>query len=78
MFTCLKNLFRRVEVAFPVESPELKTRVADDLSLYLRDDVQAWQLGSDGRYERVVGTTHTCAQTTLLNFYDERVALREA
>jgi polyphosphate kinase len=73
-----RNLFRRVEVAFPVESPELKTRVADDLSLYLRDDVQAWQLGSDGRYERVTGDAKICAQTTLLNLYDDRVALHES
>jgi polyphosphate kinase len=73
-----RNLFRRVEVAFPVEAAELKTRVADDLSLYLRDDVQAWQLGSDGRYERVTGNSKVCAQTTLLAFYDDRTSLHEA
>src|SRR5271154_2977523 len=33
-----RNLFRRIEVAFPVESRELQSRVADDLSLYLADD----------------------------------------
>jgi polyphosphate kinase len=37
-----RNLFRRVEVAFPVESPELQARVAEELELYLADDVQAW------------------------------------
>ncbi len=39
-----RNLFRRIEVAFPVESAELQTRVADDLNLYLADDCQAWEL----------------------------------
>ena len=39
-----RNLFRRIEVAFPVESPELQARVVDDLKLYLADDAQAWVL----------------------------------
>jgi len=37
-----RNLFRRIEVAFPVEAPDLQARVADDLKLYLSDDTQAW------------------------------------
>ena len=55
-----RNLFRRIEVAFPVESPELRARVADDLNLYLADDVQAWELAFErsilarrGRRQRV-------------------------
>ena len=72
-----RNLFRRVEVAFPVESPELQARVADELQLYLDDDVQAWSLLATGKYVRVPGTTHTCAQTRLLARYDERVALTD-
>jgi len=46
-----RNLFRRIEVAFPV-SPDLQARVADDLQLYLEDDCQAWTLSSDGIYTR--------------------------
>ncbi len=68
-----RNLFRRVEVAFPVASEELQSRVAEELELYLRDDVQAWQLASDGRYERVPGGTNTCAQSTLLARYCDPV-----
>jgi polyphosphate kinase len=64
-----RNLFRRVEVAFPVASVELQNRVAEELALYLKDDVQAWQLGSDGRYVRVPGGSQNCAQTTLLARY---------
>ena len=40
-----RNLFRRIEVAFPVDAPELQARVADDLKLYLADDIQAWDAG---------------------------------
>ena len=72
-----RNLFRRIEVAFPVEAPDLQSRVADDLKLYLTDDIQAWVLDSDGLYARAEGTGHACAQTRLLNLYDERVPLMD-
>jgi polyphosphate kinase len=48
-----RNLFRRVEVAFPIRSPALKKRVLrEGLQVYLKDNVNAWELGSDGRYRR--------------------------
>ena len=72
-----RNLFRRIEVAFPVEAADLQARVADDLKLYLADDTQAWILDSKGRYTRARGG-EVCAQTRLLGLYDERVALTEA
>jgi polyphosphate kinase len=73
-----RNLFRRIEVAFPVESAELQTRVADDLNLYLADDCQAWELHSNGEYSRAGGACKTSAQADLLSLYDERVALTES
>jgi polyphosphate kinase len=72
-----RNLFRRIEVAFPVEAPELKARVAEDLKLYLADDTQAWVMDSTGRYARAEGADHLCAQTRLLSLYDERVPLTD-
>jgi polyphosphate kinase len=72
-----RNLFRRIEVAFPVEAPDLQSRVADDLKLYLADDTQAWILDSDGLYARAEGTDHACAQTRLLGLYDERIPLTD-
>jgi polyphosphate kinase len=69
-----RNLFRRVEVAFPVESPELQARVADELAIYLADDTQAWTLGPDGRYSRVEGTLGVSAQAQLMGLYDEQLA----
>jgi polyphosphate kinase len=73
-----RNLFRRIEVAFPVISPELQSRVSEDLSLYLADDCQAWGLGSDGKYHRAGTAGDTNAQAQLLSMYDERVALTES
>jgi polyphosphate kinase len=73
-----RNLFRRIEVAFPVEAPDLQERIADDLKLYLADDTQAWILDSAGRYTRAAGADHVCAQNRLLSLYDERVPLIDA
>jgi polyphosphate kinase len=73
-----RNLFRRIEVAFPVTSPDLQSRVTEDLHLYLADDCQAWDLKPDGRYHRASGAGHTSAQARLLHLYDERMALAES
>lgn len=49
-----RNFFRRVEVMFPIESPELKACVLEEIvPLYLHDNVKARRLLSDGSYERV-------------------------
>ena len=72
-----RNLFRRIEVAFPVEAPELQARVAEDLKLYLEDDTQAWDLNCTGEYYRIESTSHLSAQASLLSLYDERVAILE-
>jgi polyphosphate kinase len=72
-----RNLFRRIEVAFPVEAPELRARVVDDLEMYLQDDTQAWLLDSAGGYTRADGAAGLCAQTRLLSQFDERIAFLE-
>jgi polyphosphate kinase len=48
-----RNLFRRVEVAFPVLDKELKQQViTQGLNPYLKDNINAWELTSDGRYHK--------------------------
>jgi polyphosphate kinase len=48
-----RNLFRRVEIAFPIRSPALKKRVLrEGLQVYLKDNVNAWELDGNGRYRR--------------------------
>ena len=41
-----RNFFRRVEVAFPMRRAAHRERILRDLETYLRDNTQAWQLGS--------------------------------
>jgi polyphosphate kinase len=48
-----RNLFRRIEVAFPVLDKALKRRViSEGLNPYLKDNSNAWELEPDGHYQR--------------------------
>ena len=50
-----RNFIRRVEVAFPIEDPGLKDRIADEiLGTQLLDNVKARILHPDGGYERII------------------------
>ncbi len=45
-----RNLYRRVEVAIPIEAEELKKRIINELQYYLMDNTQAWLMNPDGSY----------------------------
>jgi polyphosphate kinase len=48
-----RNLFRRIEVAFPVLDKALKKRViTEGLHPYLKDNINSWELDSNGQYQR--------------------------
>lgn len=48
-----RNLFRRIEVAFPILDPALKKRViAEGLDPYLKDNLNSWELDSNGVYQK--------------------------
>lgn len=47
-----RNLFRRVEVAFPVLDKKLRERIIEQLHSYLADTAQSWLLQADGSYRR--------------------------
>jgi polyphosphate kinase len=65
-----RNFFRRVEVAFPIQRPSHRERILDDLTRYLDDNSQAWNLLPDGGYERVPsGDERRSAQVELLGTY---------
>jgi polyphosphate kinase len=50
-----RNLSRRVEVVFPIESPDLKQRLIKEImATSLADNVKSRELLSDGSYRRVV------------------------
>jgi polyphosphate kinase len=63
-----RNLHRRVEVCFPIESAKLRQRVAEDLELYLKDNTNAWELLPDGSYKKVEpdGEPQVSAQLKLM------------
>ncbi|HTN47939.1 MAG TPA: RNA degradosome polyphosphate kinase, partial [Burkholderiaceae bacterium] len=64
-----RNLFRRIEVAWPVLEPKLARRVVDEgLKPYLSDTRDVWQLQPNGDYRppRAGGGTLS-AQQVLLN-----------
>jgi polyphosphate kinase len=49
-----RNIYRRVEVLFPVENPALAKELRDDvLGVYLADNVRARRMNSDGTYTRL-------------------------
>jgi polyphosphate kinase len=62
-----RNLFRRIEICFPVLDAGLKKRViAEGLKLYLRDNQGAWEMQPDGRYQRMRTRDGESAQSVLL------------
>ncbi len=54
-----RNLFHRVEVAFPIEEKKLFKQIYQDgLQNYLQDNVQAWTLHADGSWEQIQPTAN--------------------
>jgi polyphosphate kinase len=49
-----RNLRNRVEVVFPVLDPAIQRRTLRILMTSLRDNQQAWELQTDGTYQRIV------------------------
>ncbi len=49
-----RNMVRRVEVAWPIHDATMQQRVIDELlTPYLQDNMDAWELGANGRYQPV-------------------------
>jgi polyphosphate kinase len=47
-----RNFDRRIELMWPLERPEHRTKALHALRAMFRDNVKAWRLNSDGTYER--------------------------
>ncbi len=62
-----RNLFRRIEVCFPVLDARLKKRViGEGLKPYLRDKRDAWEMEPAGSYRRKRSRQGESAQDMLL------------
>jgi polyphosphate kinase len=54
-----RNLYRRVEVVFPIEDPAIRNFVIKDIiDLHLKDNVKARRLLRDGTHERLTVGEH--------------------
>jgi polyphosphate kinase len=72
-----RNVFRRVEICFPIDNPEMKQRLIGDLDLCLQDNQGTWELQADGRWLRRApqpGSEAVSLQQALLLKLSENVA----
>jgi len=61
-----RNMFRLIEIAWPVRNAKMRQRVIDEcLVPYLHDHKDAWELQTDGSYVRL-GTDGPSAQQALI------------
>ena len=58
-----RNLDRRVEVLFPVAEGEVRRKVDEILASLLADTSNAWELKSDGAWERLADTGNSSFET---------------
>jgi polyphosphate kinase len=64
-----RNMFRRIEVAWPLRDARLRQRVIDEcLVPYLHDSLDAWAQQADGSYRRIA-ETGISAQQALMRRY---------
>ncbi len=64
-----RNMFRRIEIAWPIRDPAQRQRVIDEgLVPYLHDQRDAWVLDAEGRYRRVA-EDGVSAQQALMQRY---------
>ncbi|RYY72428.1 MAG: polyphosphate kinase 1, partial [Comamonadaceae bacterium] len=68
-----RNMLRRIELAWPVNDPQLRQRVIDEcLVACLHDRRDAWELKPDGTYQRPKGADEPgtdAAQSALMQRY---------
>lgn len=69
-----RNMFRRIELAWPIDDPVARQRLIDEtLTAYLHDERDAWQMMPGGHYERLArlrGKPGRSAQRALSQRHD--------
>ena len=72
-----RNLDHRVEMAVPIEAPELREELMDTLERAFADNQNSWQLGSDGTWNRrkpAPGEAPRSLQLELIEMHARRAA----
>jgi polyphosphate kinase len=75
-----RNLDHRVELAAPVEAPELKAQLLDLLERTFADNQSSWQLDHEGMWRRRApgdGEGAHDVQSELMELYSKRAQLEE-
>ena len=63
-----RNLDRRVEAVTPIEDPKIKSQLEQILYFYLNDNLEAWEMQSNGDFIRhQPKNKERCAQQELMN-----------
>ena len=65
----LRNMLRRIELAWPIRDAAMRQRVIDEcLVPYLHDTRDAWLLQSNGKYERISSNGVSAQQALMARF----------
>ncbi len=68
-----RNLLARVEVITPIDEQSLKSKLWEILDLNLRCTNNAWNMQSDGSYQRVSGAKTNSSQRELMRLTRDRI-----
>ncbi|MGR8929161.1 MAG: polyphosphate kinase 1 [Gammaproteobacteria bacterium] len=68
-----RNMFKRVEICFPLSEKKIVERILSDLRANLSDNSQAWLLQADGQYVRATSEDEPVfqLQTEMLKSYSQ-------
>ncbi len=72
-----RNLDHRVELAVPIEAPELRAEILDTLNRAFADNQNAWELDGEGRWRRLApepGEEPRSLQLELIDIHARRAA----
>ena len=63
-----RNTAKRVEIACPIEDPDIKNRILEDLEIMFKDDIKGREINEHGDYVRIKQKEHINSQ----EFFQER------
>ena len=49
-----RNLDKRVEALFPIEDPDIKSRIINMLNIMLEDNINAREMNNKGEFKRII------------------------